>query len=310
MRGLLNQVRQPNLFLLFDTCPPRVCGSAPHPARPHRPVHWGVPTLSAPPPPRALGRVHTLRAHTAPCIGGTPCAPTIPCIGACSHPVRLHHPAHWGVSTHCAPTPPRALGVSTPCAPTSPRVCGSVLTLCAPSHPAHWGVSTPFAPTPPRALGRVHTLRAQPPRALGHTLCAHHPVHWSIHTLRTYTAPCIGACPHLPPPTISRMRGRANTLRAHTAPRIGGVFTLGAPTPTRVCGGVLTLCAPTPPRALGVHPERPPPRALGHTLHATSPAHWGTLCAPTPPPRIGACSHPSRHPLPLPFVAPIPTHAI
>ena len=152
MRGLLNQVRQPNLFLLFETCPTRVCGSGPHPSHPHHLVHWGVfipctptptrvcgsvLTLCAPTPPRALGRVHTLRAQP---------------------PRALEH-------SHPARPPPRALGRvhtlrshTTPCIGARPHLRAHTAPCIGahparPHHPAHWGVFTPCAPPPSRALG-------------------------------------------------------------------------------------------------------------------------------------------------------------
>ena len=201
VRGLLNQVRQPNLFFCCSTpAQPAYVGACPHPARPHHPVYWGVSTHCAPTPPRALGCVHTLRAYTTPRIG------------VCPH---LRAP----------PPLPRALGCVHTLRAQPPRVCGSVLTLCAPSHPVYWGVFTPFAPTPTRVCGSVLTSCAPtPPRALEHSHPAHphHLVHWGI----------------LCAPRQPRASGRVRTLPAHAT------------------------------RALGVHPARPPPRALGHTLCA------------------------------------------
>ena len=175
----------------------------------------------APTPPRTLGRVHTLRAHT------------IPCIGACPHPARPHHPAHWGVPT--------------PCTPTSPRALGRAHTLRAP-------------PTISRMRGRANTLRAQPSRALGRA-----------HIPRAHTTPCIGVCPYpaRPPP---RALG-AYFLALHSLPRPSFVRAYPAhPHHLVHWRGVFTPCASTPPRGLeGILPRTslfaPPSLCTALSLH-------------------------------------------
>ena len=276
-------------------------------------------TLFAPPSlcsrlpthPRAFaGRVHTLRAHTTPCIGAH----------TSSH-FTLCPPPPFVRAYPRAPTPPRALGRgTTPRTHTLPRAFeGRVHTLCThttprigacphsarPHHPAHWGIHilrahhpahsgvftpctppppsrvcggvlTPCAPTPPRALRRVHTLRTHiTPWIGGHTSS-----HFTL--CPALSLPPLSLCSALPlfAPTPARHpvhRRAAHTLSTNTTQCVGGrVHSLRAHTTPCICGA----CP---------HPERPhhPVHWGGysHRSHPHHPAQWGvsTPCAPTPP---------------------------
>ena len=221
MRGLLNQVRQPNLFFVVRHLPN----------------------------PRMWGRVHTLSSHHIPCIGV-----------ACSHLVHPHRPVYWGayflalhslpprlplfetcptrvsgVCSHLAPPhhPVHLRGVSTACAPTPPRALGACPHPEHPHNPVRWRACSHPARPPPRTLGRVHTLRAHTAPCIG----------GRVHTLRFHTTPCIGAhtsshytlCPRSPfarspfaPPTLcpaslcSRLPPPTRYEKTHAAVRFVG----------------------------------------------------------------------------------------